>query len=52
MTSEVVFAGRVDVPQPLASEVQGFREALRAVQDAFPATVFDMSGQSDPGDMN
>ncbi len=52
VTSEVVFAGCVDVPQPLASEVQGFREALRAVQDAFPATVFDMSGQSDPGDMN
>jgi len=52
VTSEVVFAGCVDSPQPLASEVQEFREALRAVQDAFPATVFDMSGQSDQGDMN
>ncbi len=52
VTSEVVFAGHVDAPQPLASEVQEFREALRAVQDAFPAAVFDISGQPDSDDIN
>ena len=51
VTSEIVFAGSVDSSQSLAPARQEFRAALRAVQDAFPATVFDMSEQPGPDDV-
>ncbi len=51
VTSEVVFAGSGDPSQPLTSERREFRAALRAVQDAFPTVVFDMSEQPGPDDV-
>jgi len=51
VTSEVEAAGSVDPSPPLAPTRLEFRAALRAVQDAFPATVFDLSEQPGSDDV-